>query len=234
MFDRRSIQQVQAQSLFRAVGFLLLVVLFSPSRNAFAAYNESAFIDELGHQTMMTMASNDVASADRVQRLAVIVIHDFDVAMIARFVLGDQWARATEAERDDFTSSFRDYLMRRYSGSFAACDRNSFQITDQHAVSDTTSLVRTQMTQSTTGQPVKLDWLVAKTSYGFRVADIIVDGASLARTAQAAFAAAIARNGGEIMPLIQELKQADDLQHLWTDETLSLLRTRIAGFAGAL
>jgi phospholipid transport system substrate-binding protein len=207
----------------------LVFALVATSHSAFAAYNESAFIDELGHQTIVTASGNEIAPVDRVQRFGVIVIHDFDVPTIARFVLGDHWERASEAQRADFRSSFRDYLVRAYTGWFAESDAGSFLVVDQRAESDTTVLVHTRLTQSASGNPIKIDWLVGRTAYGFRVVDMIVDGVSLLHTAQAAFVAAIARDGGELLPLIQQLQVAEPARSTAREDAVPQLRTKIAG-----
>jgi ABC-type transporter MlaC component len=234
MSETRSIRRIERRRLAHALGVLsLLVAVIGPGRGARAAYDESAFIDELGRQTMMTTASNEVTAADRVRRLAMIVVHDFDVPTIARFVLANYWDRVSDAERDDFVGAFREYLVRTYSSSFTASASQSFTVIDQHVASDATSLVRTRMNQNVTNEAIVIEWLVAKTAYGFRVADMIVAGESLARTAQAAFAAAINRNGGAIGPLIEQLRKADASRGLWAEETLPQLRTKIAGIAAS-
>jgi phospholipid transport system substrate-binding protein len=222
------------RSLSYALGFLSLSAAFITSvQGARAAYVESTFIDELGRQTMMTVAGQNGAAAERVRRLAVIVVHDFDVPTMARFILANYWDRIGDVERDEFVSAFREYLVRTYSRSFGASASQSFAVIDQHVASDTAALVRTRMTQNVTNEAIVIEWLVAKTAYGFRVADMIIAGESLVRTAQAAFAAAINRNGGAVGPLIEQLRKADDARGLWAEETLPQLRTKIAGIAAS-
>ncbi len=187
--------------------FLVLLLACAPlGHNARAGDEASGFIVQLGEEATATMTNNAISSADRVQRFGVIVDRDFDVPRIAQFMLGRYWATATATERDEFRNVFRDYMIRIYSNNFANYSSNSFRVIDQRADSDTTTIVRTDITQIATGQPIAIEWRITATPEGFKVYDLSVGGVSLAVAQQEEFGSAIQRNGGQVSILIKMVR----------------------------
>lgn len=216
------------QRFLAAFGLGLLLVGASAGQNAFAAYNESAFITELAQQTILTMSNAALSPADRAGRFAVIVAHDFDVPKIARFVLARNWEEATEAEREDLTNIVRDYLVRAYSSQFAGSGIASFGVTNQHAEGEATVIVRTQIAPGETAKSVIVEWQVVKMANGFRIIDLSIDGISFAVAQQKEIAAALAGNGGRIGELLQQLRMRGPLQQSRTNEIVQQLRVGLA------
>jgi len=187
-----------------ALGLLLASALLA--HQARAANEASAFIVQLGQQATATMTNRALSSADRVQRFGVIVDRDFDVPKIAQFVLGRYWQTATSIERDDFTTVFRGYMIQIYSDNFANYRGDTFRVIDQRVTSDTTTAIRTAITEIVTGQPMAIEWRVMKKPEGYKVYDLNVGGVSLALAQQQEFAAAIQRNGGQVSILIKMMR----------------------------
>jgi phospholipid transport system substrate-binding protein len=188
--------------------FALVVLLASAplGHAAFAADDASAFIVQLGQQAIATMTNTANSSADRVRLFAVIVDRDFDVPKIAKFMLGRYWQTASADERADFTNVFRDYMIRTYSDNFSLYRSNSFHVLDQHAESDTATIVRTDITPYKSGQPMTIEWLVIRQQDGFKVDDLSVGGASLATAQQEEFGAALQHDGGQVSILVKQVR----------------------------
>ena len=147
-----------------------------------------------------------ISSADRVQRFAVIVDRDFDVPKIAQFMLGRYWQNATATERSEFTNVFRGYMIRIYSDNFANYSTDTFHVVDQRLASELTTIVRTEITEIATREPMTIEWRVIKAPEGFKVFDLTVGGVSLAVAQQQEFATAIQRNGGQVSILIKMVR----------------------------
>lgn len=190
----------------RRFALVLLLASVPLGHAALAADNESAFIVELGRQAIATITNNAISPAERLRRFTNIVDRDFDVPKIAKFMLGRYWQQASDSERADFTNVFRDYMIRIYSGNFRLYRSDSFHVIDQRTESDTRTIVRTDVTPFKSGQPMTIEWLVVKTTDGFKVTDLSVGGASLAVAQREEFTSALQRDGGQVSVLVRQVR----------------------------
>ena len=74
-------------------------------------------------------------------------------------------------------------------------------------------MVGTEITRSSTGEPIAVGWRVAKTPDGYKITDIDVGGVSLVLAQRDEIASAIHQNGGTLPGLFQQLqKKTDELE----------------------
>jgi ABC-type transporter MlaC component len=79
-------------------------------------------------------------------------------------------------------------------------------VTTQLATSETTTVVSSEITRASTGEPINLDWVVAKTPGSYKVIDIAAGGMSLSRAQREEFSSVIHRSGDSVSNLIQQLQ----------------------------
>jgi phospholipid transport system substrate-binding protein len=194
------------RGFYRSAAIALLLTSAALGQPARAADEASAFIVQLGAQATSTMTSRTLSSTERVRHFSVIVDRDFDIPRIAQFMLGRYWQTASATERDDFTTVFRNYMIRIYSDNFSQYDSQSFRVIDQHAESATATVVRTTITRTATGEPMTIDWRVIESPDGFKVRDLSVGGVSLAVAQQEEFASIIERDGGQVSILVTQMR----------------------------
>ena len=186
------------------LSILLASALAAPA--ASAAEDASAFVTELGRHAIDIMKARDVTVADRQHRFRTLMVEDFDLPKIAQFVLGSYWQNASEAERQQFTTAFGDYMTTLYSRRFAEFNVQSFRVVAEQAGSGTTTVVTSEITRLTTGEEIDLDWIVAKTPDSYKVIDITAGGASLSQAQRAEFSSVVQRNGDSLSKLIGQLQ----------------------------
>jgi len=133
------------------------------------------------------------------------------VPRISSFVLGRYWQKASDAERQSFSAVLRDFLVRIYSRRFTDYDGPSFRVVGQRAESATSALVYSEIGQSASGQPVKVEWSVVD-SDRYRVIDMSVAGVSMVLAQREEFMSALERNGGDLSGLVRQLQAKTSVQ----------------------
>ena len=158
--------------------------------------------------------SNEMVESLRAQREAIrrdetvayrlaerIVVPHIDFERIARWVLGKHWRRASEAQREAFVSGFRQHLMRTYVSSMitytdeilAQADKVDYPpLRDPDGSDQVTVRSRISLPKGGTAQ---VDYTMVRTDAGWKIADLAIDGISLALTYRKEFSAQIARDG---------------------------------------
>jgi phospholipid transport system substrate-binding protein len=184
---------------------LLLASLAIPCYAAGSPGAPSAFVAELAHKALLSVNDKNLSAVDRQQQLEGLLDADFDVPRIAGFVLGRHWQQASDTERQQFIAVFRDFMVRTYSQRFTEYKEDSFRVVSQREESPTSTVVYTEIGQSASGQPIKLEWRVADRD-GYKIVDMSVAGVSMVLTEREEFAAVLQRNGGDLSSLIRQLR----------------------------
>jgi phospholipid transport system substrate-binding protein len=193
--------------LCRLLGVTLLLALAAPAQRAVAATDPGAFVAELGSDAVKAMQDQALSPTDRVKRFGALVRQDFDLPRISKFVLGRYWRDASDREREEFISRFSDYMVRMYSARFASYSGETFRVVKQHVENETTTVVSTSITRTSSGEPVAVGWRVAKTPDGYKITDIDVGGVSLVLAQRDEISSAIQQNGGALSGLLRQLQQ---------------------------
>lgn len=113
-----------------------------------------------------------------------------------RLAAGRHWRQATPKQKADLVEAFKHTLIRTYSGALRQAD-NVSAITPLPFRGDPEAddvVVRTSMSQSN-GPAIGVDYRLEKTSEGWRIYDLNVEGIWLIQNYRNQFAQQIAQNG---------------------------------------
>jgi phospholipid transport system substrate-binding protein len=181
-----------------------LVVALAPTVLA-AAADPAAMIANLGNRALEVLGKN-ATPAQRVARFHELFREDFDVAGIARFVLGRYWKTATPEQQEEFVKLFEDYIALVYSGQLAAYSGETLKVLGSRRDTEG-AVVASEIVRPTGAPPVKVDWHLTDRSGAYKINDVAVDGISMAVTQRSEFASVIQRNGGQLQGLIAMLRE---------------------------
>jgi phospholipid transport system substrate-binding protein len=179
-------------TLFRRA-FLILTValLFTPATAAPGP--ASKFISELGAEALRALADPQASGTRRESEFRRLFLKNFDVNAIARFVVGNHWRSASEAEQQRFRKLFEDYVVAAYAARLGAYSGEKFQVKDEVQAGDDIMVNSTIVRAS--GQPTRVEWRVRNSSDGPRIVDVVVEGVSMAITQRSEFTSVIQQKG---------------------------------------
>jgi phospholipid transport system substrate-binding protein len=196
---------VSAPRLVAAISLLLIVVLF-PRPASEAEDAAASFVAQFGNKVLDAVRVPRTSARELEERLRPLALDAFDVPRIARFVLARHWRGISDAERDQFTRAFENYIVHFYAARFSQYKGESFTVTRSRPLASGAALVRSEITRSGGGPPIKLDWQVDRSAAGYKIFDVSIDGVSQALTYRDEFDAVIERHGGRVSDLIAELE----------------------------
>jgi len=123
------------------------------------------------------------------------VLPHFDFERMTRLAVGKNWRAADDAQKTSLVNEFRTLLVRTYSSSLAAYRNQSIEVKPgKSAPSDKEALVRTAVIQQG-GPSIPIDYSMEKTDSGWKVYDVVIDGASLVTTYRGSFNDQIQKGG---------------------------------------
>jgi phospholipid transport system substrate-binding protein len=162
----------------------LLAVLGFFIANAFASdMAPDALVKNTAEEVLgIIKQDKDIQSGNTkkvVELVEVKVLPHFDFTRMTRLAMGKNWNKASDAQKETLVKEFRTLLVRTYSVSLSQYKNQKVDYKPAKiAAEDKEVMVKTSVIQPG-GQPIPIDYRMAKTPQGWKVFDILVDGVSL-------------------------------------------------------
>lgn len=182
---------------------LVLTILAAAPRAQMSA-DPRAFIGSLGAKAIEVLGPS-VPPQQRQARFRELLQNDFDVPGIGQFVLGRYWRAATPQEQQEFLQLFQEYVVQAYSGRLGEYGGAPFRVTGSRPAGD--EVVVTSEIARPGAPPIQIDWFLVNRGGALKITDVYVGGVSMKVTQRDEFSAVIQRNGGQIGPLLVQLRQ---------------------------
>jgi len=162
-------------------------------------------------------SDKDIQSGDQRKVMELVkdkVLPHFDFARMTALAVGSGWRRATQPQQEQLIDEFRTLLVRTYSSGLSAYRNQTIDFKPLRMnQGDTEVLVRSEVKQPA-GQPVTIDYRMAKTAEGWKVYDVAIGGVSLVTTYRDSFGQEVRQSGvdGLIKSLTDKNRQLEKQQ----------------------
>lgn len=131
------------------------------------------------------------------------ILPNFDFDRVCRLVLGKNWAKATPEQQASFQKEFRSLMLRTYATALGKYRNQTINYKPFRAsADDKEATVKTEIVQPG-GQPIGVDYTLAKNGDAWKVYDITIEGVSLVTNYRGQFNNEIRQSG--LDGLIQKL-----------------------------
>ena len=191
--------------------FLVLVFAFeiSSGRPIHAEIGKGAqgFIQELADEAVTSLTGEGISTIERRNRFRALMLEKFAFKVIAKWVLGRQWRKASQSERTEYLRLFEDLMVVTYADRFAKYSGEKLTIKEAEVRGERDVLVHSLLTRAKGAQPIKVAWRVRKTEIGHKIVDVMVEGVSMGLAQKKEFASVIRKNGGKLTSLLDELRK---------------------------
>jgi len=123
------------------------------------------------------------------------ILPNFDFIRMTQLAVGKHWPRATANQKQALVTEFRNLLVRTYSSSLTAFTNQTVEFRPLTMKPDDTDVTVHSEIRQPGGQPIPIDYSMYKTSFGWKVYDVSIDGVSLVTNYRASFASTIRQSG---------------------------------------
>ena len=178
---------------------IFLCVLSFASANVYANIGPDELVRKTADDVISTIKQDkDIQAGDtnKIYKLAEEkILPNFDFERISRLVLGKAWRKATDKQKTEFKYEFKNLLLRTYAVALSKYKDQKIEYKPlRMKPTDEIVSVKTEIIQSG-GQPIDVDYALAKQDDGWLVIDIIIEGVSLVTNYRSQFASEIKKNG---------------------------------------
>jgi phospholipid transport system substrate-binding protein len=187
---------------------------------AFAAFGAAAqgeapdaLVKRISNDVIETAkADKDIQSGNQQKVMALVdskILPHVDFQRMTALAAGRFWRDATPDQKTRLSNEFRTLLIHTYSGALSQIKNETVEFKPMRAdAADTEVEVRSQVNVAR-GEPIQLNYRLAKGPSGWKIFDINVLGAWLVETYKGTFATEIGKGGidGLIAKLAERNKQ---------------------------
>lgn len=175
------------------------------SMPALAATDLATFVNQIADEAITTLSKADPTDPARAAALKPILLKYFDMQGMARHVLGAYWKKISPEQQEAFVGQFTNYMASVYGQRFKAYKGQKLEVKrvrDQGAM----ATVFTAVADGSEDAGARVDWEVKNDGAEPLVADIRVEGLSLADTHRQEFTSVLSQHNGDITALMGILK----------------------------
>ena len=185
---------------------LMLLAITSPAHAEVDSAKAEAFVRQITDEGIVEIINANISQTEKNKRFEKLFNKALDLDFIGQFVLGRYWKTATEVQRKNFITVYRELNVKTWSQKFDEFKGHNFVF-----VGTTPSTSEGQIFVNSTvamdqGEPAKVVFRVKQTGNDFKIVDIVIESVSLAITARNEYSAFIKNNPGGIDALISDLK----------------------------
>jgi phospholipid transport system substrate-binding protein len=131
----------------------------------------------------------------RYDKLAPILAKTYDLPLMARIAVGQNWAALTPEQQKAIVAAFTRMTTATYASRFDGFSGEQFIILQTVDQKSGDKIVKTQIIQSN-GKPIALSYLVRKTGNDWRIIDVYLNGTISELANRRAEFGAVLKSGG--------------------------------------
>lgn len=177
--------------------FILFVVLAGFHSPAMAMAPDEVVKETANGVLEQIKQDREVLQANPEKLYALIdqlVIPNFDFISMSRWVLGNNWKVASDAQRTEFVEQFKTLLVNTYAKALLEYSDQEIKFYPTETTDrPNLAVVRTELTGG--AQPFPVAYRMYQKNDRWKVVDVTVDGVSLVSTYRGSFATQIKKEG---------------------------------------
>ncbi len=118
-----------------------------------------------------------LSCSGRSAKIATAVDAGFDLPYLASKVMRRQWKTLDEAQRTQFTATFRELVLATYSSQFSRYGGEKFETLATKELADGSRQVNAKL-KLASGNPVNFDYVLREVNGEWRIVNVVADGVS--------------------------------------------------------
>ena len=192
----------------KLVNLLVLLTMILVSTNSFSYNSEpKIFIQELVDDAIKTLSDKNISKADKSKKIENIALENVDINALSMYTLGGIRKTLDQETLKKYKELFQKYFLKSLTSRLTDYSENKFEITSADQKSETYTIVKSKIVESSSQPEIKIDWRVyTKNPAKPLVRDLIVEGLSLAKTQKEEFASILRSNNNDINILFSKLE----------------------------
>lgn len=188
----------------RAAALLCIVLLSAAGSGVAETTGPRDLIERTIEQVLVILRDTSRDDAERRAALEQIANQRFDFRTMARLVMGRNWKRLDDAQRDELVAEFKTYLAHDYGSRIKRYDQEDVAVIGEEPKPRGDVVVATKIVGGENDGAL-VDYRLRRRNGEWRIIDVVVEGISLVANFRDQFGEVVARGGPE--HLLRKLRE---------------------------
>ena len=187
------------------IPFLFLIYFLSNINFAFSIEPET-FIQSTVNKASKIL-SNNISKKQKIDKLKLIAKETVFIEKVGFYSLGSFRKNLTDKQKKEYLFLFEQYFLKSFSSRLSEWTDPHINVTSKKIINKNYVIVNSVLKGTSERPEVKIDWRVyTGIPEKLLIADVIIEGLSLARTQKEEFSSILNSNDGDINALFKTLK----------------------------
>ena len=193
----------------KLISLLVFTSLAMTATDSFSYNSEpKIFILELVNDATKTLGDKNVSKANKKKKIESIALENVDIDALGMYTLGEIRKTLDQDVLKKYKELFKNYFLKSLTSRLTDYSKNKFEVMSSEQKSETYTIVRSKIAESSSQPEIKIDWRVyTKDPSKPLIRDLIVEGLSLAKTQKEEFASILNSNNKDINILFSKLEE---------------------------
>lgn len=195
-------------SKFRSMWVLPIATAFilaSAPVQAEAQSSADRFMKEFGGKAIAVFADRKMSAPERNRAMRRLLVENFDLNRISKFVLSRHWRKASDEEKVEFRKAFEDYIVYTYGRRLGNYSGENLVVQQTQKISEDRAVVKSRILRPN-GKPINANWMLQYDNARWSIVDVVVEGVSMSVTQRSEFSSVIRSAGGKVAGLNAKLR----------------------------
>jgi len=163
--------------ILRLLALFLVMTMVAPAPST-AASPPADVVDNLHNALLAVMKEGKkIGYKGRRDQLAPVITTSFDMAFIAKTIVGRYWDTFNAGQRVQFVETFSELSIATYASNFDAYSGERFSLVSEKDLNGVQVLIRTHLVKSN-GEKIEMNYILRPVEKQWRIINIITDGVS--------------------------------------------------------
>lgn len=167
---------------------------------------EEKFVSDLGNKIITLIRSTDDMNQKK-EHFRTLLVQNFDMKSIGKFVLSRYWKQATEQQKTEFLKLFEQNMVDTYTSQFDSYKDETMKVHGSRKDEADGAVWVNAKVQGSAREPVNIRWKLYNKGGQFKVYDIHVNEVSMCITHRSEYASILGAHGGKLDGLIMSLRE---------------------------
>lgn len=187
------------------IPFLFLIYFLSNINFAFSIEPET-FIQSTVNKASKIL-SNNISKKQKINKLKLIAKETVFIEKVGFYSLGSFRKNLTDKQKKEYLFLFEQYFLKSFSSRLSEWTDPHINVTSKKIINKNYVIVNSVLKGTSERPEVKIDWRVyTGIPEKLLIADVIIEGLSLARTQKEEFSSILNSNDGDINALFSSLE----------------------------
>ena len=189
---------------------LLLFCSFNFTAHSSNFVEEENFVTSFADSAISILSNDTISDAERTSSFTELVMSSIDLNLISKFVLSKAWKNASDEQKENYLTAFKDYFVSSYANKLDQYTGERVDVIGSQEAGKYVIVESNIVREGTDTLKINLKWRLLNKNNQIKIIDLNIEGISLVIAQREEFQSFLANNDYDLDKLIEKIVSVSD------------------------